>query len=383
VKSIRELAAAVGLVATAMASAPAPPTRDYLVFVASESADSVALIRFGPKGIAVERQRYVGSARNEPAGPHGVGVSPDGAHYFVSIAHGRPYGSLQKFNARTDSLEGSVLLGNFPATVQVSPDGFYAFVSNFNVHGDMVPSSISVVAADQMTEIARIETCIMPHGSRLTADGKKHYSTCMMDDALIEIEVWKMAVSRHFVLTAAKEKGASGPFRRTGAMAHGASGHGTEAPKTGDHSCQPAWAQPSANGARVWVACSRSSEIVEIDAKAWTVIRRIPARPGVYNFALTHDGTRLLTTNKRDQSMSVLDLATGRELARVATTRAIASGIAVSDDDKYAFVTAEGSGRQPGTVDVVDLTTLTKVASIDVGAQAGGIDFWRSEPAPR
>jgi DNA-binding beta-propeller fold protein YncE len=54
--------------------------------------------------------------------------------------------------------------------------------------------------------------------------------------------------------------------------------------------------------------------------------------------------------------------------------------VALSSDDKYAFVTVEGIGSQPGTVDVIDLTTLAKVASVDVGQQAGGIDFWKSVP---
>jgi hypothetical protein len=33
-------------------------------------------------------------------------------------------------------------------------------------------------------------------------------------------------------------------------------------------------------------------------------------------------------------------------------------------------------------VDIIDLVALKKVASVDVGQQAGGIDFWKSE-APR
>ena len=72
--------------------APPPPTRDYFVYVASESADRVALVRFGPRGIKIERERYVGSIPNEIAGPHGVAVSPDGKHYFVTTAHGMPFG---------------------------------------------------------------------------------------------------------------------------------------------------------------------------------------------------------------------------------------------------------------------------------------------------
>jgi hypothetical protein len=30
-------------------------------------------------------------------------------------------------------------------------------------------------------------------------------------------------------------------------------------------------------------------------------------------------------------------------------------------------------------MDVIDLHALEKVATLDLGAQAGGVDFWRSE----
>ena len=154
-----------------------------------------------------------------------------------------------------------------------------------------------------------------------------------------------------------------------------------EPPKPGDASCSPTWAQPSPDGMRVWVACNKSSEIVEIDARAWKVLRRIPAGAGVYNLGVTHDGRRLIGTNKRDQSVSVFDVASGREIARIPTTRKVVHGVAVSGDDRYAFVSIEGTGSQPGTVDIIDLTSLARVASVDLGQQAGGIDFWRSEPA--
>jgi hypothetical protein len=84
-------------------------------------------------------------------------------------------------------------------------------------------------------------------------------------------------------------------------------------------------------------------------------------------------------TNKRGKSVSVIETASGRELARIPTTRRVPSGLVISPDDRYAFVTQEGVGAEPGTVDVIDLRTLTRVASVDVGQQAGGIDFWKSE----
>ena len=77
--------------------------------------------------------------------------------------------------------------------------------------------------------------------------------------------------------------------------------------------------------------------------------------------------------------MSVIDTRSGKELGRIPTSRRLPSGLVISPDSRYAFVTLEGVGAEPGTVDVLDLTTLTRVASVDVGQQAGGIDFWRTE----
>jgi DNA-binding beta-propeller fold protein YncE len=371
---------------------PRAPDKDYLVFVASEGNDRISLVRYGPGGINVERVSKMGRNPTEPVGPHGIGVSPDGRYYYVSTAHGFPNGELWKFTTVGDSLKGHVTLGMFPATLQVSPDGLYAYVVNFNVYGEMKPSSVSIVYADGMTEIARLTTCTMPHGSRLDPQGTKHYSACMMDDALVEIDTRKLAVARHFILKKGAERGIAGAPPGTGrslaSLGTGRepgtgdhAGHGTEPPKPGDVSCSPTWAQPSADGSKVYVACNKSSDVVEIDANAWTMTRRFPMGPGVYNLATSHDGKLLVGTNKRGQSVSVVDLASGKEIALLPTKRKVASGVVISPDDRYAFVTVEGVGSEPGTVEVIDLKALRTVATVDVGQQAGGIDFWKTVPA--
>src|SRR4051812_2347572 len=160
----------------------AKPDRDYLLFVASEGNDRVALVRFGAQGVRVERDFRMGINPTELLGPHGVAVSPDGRYYYVTTAHGTPNGALWKYTTARDSLIGRVELGAFPATVQVSPDGAYVYVVNFNLYGDPVRSSVSIVYADQLVEVTRLPTCVMPHGSRLNAQGTKHYSVCMMND---------------------------------------------------------------------------------------------------------------------------------------------------------------------------------------------------------
>lgn len=367
----------------------AKPDRDYLVYVLSEGADKISLVRFGPAGARVDNELSTGDMPVDIDGPHGIAVARDQKSYFVSLAHGRPFGTVWKYSAGDNRVLGRVRLGLFPATMDLNADGSLLYVVNFNLHGDMVPSSVSVVATDPMIEVARIPTCTMPHGSRLNPQGTKHYSACMMDDLLVEIDTQSLKVSRQFLLTKGRERGSNGPIKResqpsaAGSHRHtnkDTGGHGMETPKAGDLACSPTWAQPSVSGSSIFVACNKSSEIVEVDAAKWIVTRRIPARPGVYNLAVTKDGTRLLATNKRDQSVTIIDLKSGGELARIPTRRSVLHGVVISPDDRYAFVSVEGVGAEPGTVEIIDLESRKIVASVDVAAEASGIDFLRTEP---
>ena len=364
-----------------IARSQAKPDKDYLVYVLSEGADKIALIRFGPAGIKIDHQIDTGDMPIDIDGPHGIVLSPDRQFYYVTIAHGRPFGSVWKYSTKNDALIGKSSLGLFPATLDVSPGGDFLFVVNFNLHGDMTPSSVSVVSTQTMTEIARIKTCTMPHGSRLNPQGTKQYSACMMDDILVEIDTRTLKVARHFIVTKNQENGLPGPpgprMSPEIHTVHGNAGHGTEPPKPGDNRCSPTWAEPSADGSSVYVACNGSSDIIEVNANTWAPVRRIPARPGVYNLDITHDGSRLIATNKRDQSVSIYDLKTGKELARLPTKRKVLHGVVVTPDDRYAFVTVEGIGSEPGTVEVIDLGVMKTVATLDVAQGAAGIDFYR------
>ena len=224
----------------------------------------------------------------------------------------------------------------------------------------------------------------MPHGSRLDPSGARHYSACMMDDMLVEIDTRGFEVSRHFVLTRGAERGVIGSpaeHRAHGAQATAGdhSGHGMQAAPAGSTKCSPTWATPSVDGRTVFVACNAANDLVEVDVASWRMLRRIPAGEGVYNLDVTHDGRTLIATNKRGRSVSLFDVASGAELVRIETQRPVVHGIAVSDDDRYAFISVEGVGSAPGTVEIIDLAARQRVASVDVGQMAGGISFWKSE----
>ena len=347
------------------------PSRTYRALVASEAVDRISEVELGPQGARIVRTLDVGIMLAEPDGPHGLAVAPDGKHFYVSTAHGTPFGFLWKYDAITHAYVDKVLLGNFPATAQVTPDNRYVVVVNFNFHGEMVPSDVSIVRTSDMAEMARLQTCTMPHGSRIVHN--KHYSACMMDDLVVEIDVSTMQVSRHFLLTKGKERGMTGEPHVGGHASHDAAGHNMNVPVPGT-TCSPTWAQPSPDGKTIWAACNAANDIVEIDADSWTMRKRIPAGDGVYNLAVTRNNTLLIATNKRGKSVSVFDVKTGKELARIPTLRRVVHGVAITPDDRYAFISVEGVGSEPGTVEIIDLGSLKAIARVDVGQMAGGID---------
>ena len=390
-------AAIFGMAGTARPQSPAPPSSDYWIYVGAESADLIHRIRFGPAGLVVERSIQVGELPAEMEGPHGLQISRDGKYLHMTTGHGFPDGKYWRYELGPDTLLGpGVLLGNFPASIDVTPDGLFTFSGNFNLHGDMVPSSVSVVHTPSLTEVARIVTCTMPHGSRLDPSGLFHYHGCMMDDQLVEIDTRKLAVSRRFSLARGKEgplpaegdemlamwiegarrvsEGKTSDPAEVGYAAMGDMRHAM-AP----NSCSPTWAQPSADGKSVFVACNKSDEIVEIDRASWSEARRFKTGRGPYNLAVTADGALLLATLKQGGMLEIIDLKSGKSLAQLKNSTTVAHGVVVSPDSRYAFVTSEGVGSAPGKVDVYDLRALVNVGTVDVGQQASGISFWKTE----
>ncbi|MEQ8331485.1 MAG: YncE family protein [Longimicrobiales bacterium] len=368
----------------------------YWVYVGAESADLIHRVRLGPEGVSVEATIPVGEMAMENEGPHGLNVSPDGRHLYMTTAHGVPDGKLWKFEAGADTLVAApILLGNFPATLDLTPDGLYALVANFNLHGEHVPSSVSVVYTPDLVEVDQIATCTMPHGMRVSPDGLFAYSMCMMDDQLVEIDTRTFEVSRRFSVGVGSEgpitdydpgeilTGPTGMRADAGGMDHGSMDHGGMDHGTGpmEPSCSPTWAQPSPDGREIYVACNKSDEILVVDREAWRIARRFPAGRAPYNLAVTPDGQILVASLKGAGQVQFFEAGTGRSLAVVPSTTTVTHGVAVSPDSRFAFVSVEGKGAEPGKVDVYDLQRFERVGSVDVGQQAGGIVFWKMEPA--
>ncbi|TVP78005.1 MAG: YncE family protein [Gemmatimonadales bacterium] len=354
------------------------PDTHYWMYVGSESADKLHRLRFGPDGFVEENAVVVGRLPTEVEGPHGVAVAPDGEHVFLTTGHGVPDGHFWKFAVGPDTVVGEpVPLGEFPATTDLTPDGMYGLVVNFNLYGDMVPSTMSIVYTPGMVEVDRIELCTMPHGVRMHPDGRHAHTVCMMDDQLVEVDTRSFSVSRRFSLVSGSEGALPADPHHDPEGDHGDHHDHHQHGGHEDPSCSPTWAQASADGSSVFVACNAADRILEIDVERWELVRSLDTGRGPYNLEVTSDGRLLVVTLKQGDAVEFLDLATGESLGRTPTSTTVVHGVVISPDDRYAFVTVEGVGAEPGKVDAFDLATLERVASVEVGQQASGIAFLR------
>ena len=365
-RSASVLSAIFGLLLAGSAAGQTSAERSYFVYVAAESDDTVDLVRFGPDGGELLRRIPVGILPNEIEGPHGVRVSPDGRHWYVSIAHGMPYGSVHKFETGTDLEVADATAGLFPATMDISPATGFLFVVNFNLHGDHVPSSVSVIDTVSMTEIAQIEQGVMPHGSRLGTDGMLAYSVAMMSSELFEMDTMTLQPRRRMRLTGDNAT----TVAVTGADPH--AGHGGAG-------ASPTWVQPARNGRHAYVALQGLDQVLEVDLEAWAPGRRFHTRKGPYNLDVSPDGKHLVVTEKTNHSIGFWDLEAGTERASVPASARITHGVVITPDSRFAIVTVEEIGGAPGRVELYDLETMEREAVVEVGKQASGIAFWKME----
>lgn len=346
----------------------------YKIYVAAESDDEVSLVSFDSetdKGV-IEQVIKVGEFPTETEGPHGIGISSSGDYWYVSLGHGMPFGHLYKYRTGSNEFVDRTELGMFPATLDVSSKTGWVYIVNFNLHGDHEVSSVSVVDGESMAEIERIETGIMPHGSRLTADEQYQYHVSMMTDELFEIDAMNLTVSRVLNLSQA-----NGMADHTG-MVH--SHEEMKHDRDGGPRVKPTWVSPSPVSPHVYIAGNGNDKIYEVNREEW-VIERIWGSPGKgpYNLEPTPDGKKLVVTYKGEGATGIWDLEKGEQIAKIPNSRKVTHGVVISPDNRYAFVSVEGIGGEPGSVDIINLDTLTLVDVVETGKQASGITFWKME----
>lgn len=339
----------------------APPP--YRVLVASESGDIVTELAWDGTALTAVKTVPIGVMPADIDGPHNVTVAPDGSAWYVSVAHGTPYGSLWKMAAGSDSLLGRAAVEMFPTTIALTPDGALAFVANSDFHGDHPRVNVvTIVETRTMTALTNLPACDMPHGVKVNHAGTLVYVSCMNSDEILEIDRQSFRITRrHKTGAGTGHQMAGGP-----SLPHGAP------------DCSPTFVSVSPDDRRLYVACNHGNTLQVIDAATLVLVKEIPVGAGAYNVEPSPDGKWVIVTNKKAQSVSVIDAAQLTEVARVPTSKPLPHGVAYAPDGPWAFISSESVGVDPGAVDVIDLTTRTRVASIAIPRQPTGITILRT-----
>jgi YVTN family beta-propeller protein len=282
-------------------------------------------------------------------GPHNLAVAPDGRSYYVTIAHGTPYGSLWRFDAAKDTVLGRAPAELFPTTVALTPDGQYAFVANSDFHGDHPRENVlTVVHTPSMRKITDLPACDMPHGVKSNRAGTRIYVSCMHSDEILEYDVATLTLLR----------------RAPAGAGHASKDHG---------GCAPTFVTVSPDDRRLYVACNSANTLQVWDAASLRRLGEVKVGKGAYNVEPSPDGSIVVVTNKKDRSVSLVDAKKLTELARVPTSKPVVHGVAFSPDGRVAYISCESVGADPGAVDVIDLATRRVTASVAVPGQPTGI----------
>tara|TARA_Y100001949_G_C15772198_1_gene236904 strand:- start:113 stop:601 length:489 start_codon:yes stop_codon:yes gene_type:complete len=140
---------------------------------------------------------------------------------------------------------------------------------------------------------------------------------------------------------------------------------------------KPTWVTPHPSTNKLYVAANGSNEIIEVDVDSWKITEKFKTGNGPYNLEISPNGKLLVVTYKNDGSTAIWDIVLKKELKVIKNKRNVSHGVAISSDSKYAFISVEGVGGEPGTVDIINLETLNLISSVNIGKQAGGIAFWK------
>jgi DNA-binding beta-propeller fold protein YncE len=211
----------------------------------------------------------------------------------------------------------------------------------------------------------------MPAGGKLAKNGALHYTACGMEDQVVEMDAVARKVARRFSVA----EDAEGPVDTTAAKPDGPYMEGRVLAPT----CAATSTEASPRANRLWVTCNRNASILEISTDKWALVRKIDTGHGPYALAVTPDGKQLIVALRQGAALEFFDAGSGKSRAKVPTSASAAQSVVVAPDGRYAFVTAAGDGTT-GALDVFDVSSHQRVATVALPGKPGVVVFWKAEP---
>lgn len=290
-------------------------------------------------------------------------------------------------NPATMQVMGKLPTGKGPHEVAVSPDGRWAFVTNYGSfavfrEGErprMEPgTSITVLDLKENKVHATYDLgeFRQPHGIITSRDGKLLWVTCEGSKAVIELEAatgkilasWKTEMNvSHMVVASHDEKklyianigsgGVSIIDRTTGTVKFLPTGQGAEG------------IDISPNGREVWVTNRGANTISVIDVASDTIAAAFESGGTMpIRVKFTPNGKEAWVSNARSNAVTVFDAASRKLLATI-EVGAVPVGIQMTPDGRRAFVANTNDNK----VSVLDIRERKVAATFTTGTEPDGM----------
>ena len=305
-----------------------------------------------------------------------LAATPTGAQDGLLLVVNKSESTLSFVHAPSGTEVAQVGTGHAPHEVALSPDGRWAYVSDYGT-GPEPGRTVTIVDVAARSTVGTIDlgAHTRPHGITVTADGSVWVTTEG------SAHVLKLDPERRAIVLEA-ETGQDVTHMVVVAPEHGRAytaniGSGTVTvvdTETGEvlaHLETGAGAEGlalSPVGDRVYVTNRSAGTLSEIDVATSTVTRSLEVGSFPIRVEVMPDGARALVSNAQANELAVVDLA-GWAVERRIPVGAVPVGIQITPDGSRAFV----ANTEADKVSVVDLEQWRVVGEIEAGDEPDGM----------
>lgn len=276
--------------------------------------------------------------------PHGITSAPNGDFWYVTVAHGEP--TLWKFSWPQNRRVGRVPLGLAGASrMGITSDGETGFVADYYRDDSTVTGKIAIVRLHDLHVQQTIPVCVAPHDAQVNGAGTTVAVACSSSNELVLLDTrtWQ---TMHRVSFASTARQHPGPLNL-------------------------AW--PPGDSTIV-VTLHRSAELAvyHVTEDRWEAV---PVGSGPAQIAVLPRGDRVITANRLDGSVSIVDLNTKVEVNRIDLGVSYPHGVTVAADGVTAFITYEGTTDTYGGIVALNLHDLTVTWTTEIGQYVLGVSY--------